>query len=394
LARIFLSHASKDAQQAEALIAWLRGEGHTEVFLDIDDEAGIQPGDDWERRLYTEIARSQAVIVLLTRGWMQSKWCFAEFTQARALGKKIFPVVDTPAGERFVGSDLQAIDLTSEREGGLRRLSRAISASAIASASGFELPQGVAPFPGLDALGREHAAVFFGRDDDVTTLIERFRRMRVQGGERFLAILGASGAGKSSLLRAGLLPRLGLDRENWIIVDPLRPEGDPHQRLAGAIAHAAEPDETTDARERRERLRKALTGDRSAEALAAAARTIRERARRSDAGIVIAIDQLEEAFTLATEEARGNFFVLLSHALTMRSAFYAVATLRSEFLGDLQARSDLAAGRPPQQRQPLGIDPESIGREASMGCIRMKPDAVALVFDMLEQEESTITIKP
>jgi len=40
------------------------------------------------------------------------------------------------------------------------------------------------------------------------------------------------------------------------------------------------------------------------------------------------------------------------------------------------------------------IDPESIGREASMGCIRMKPDAVALVFDMLEQEESTITIKP
>ncbi len=148
-------------------MAWLREHGHTEIFLDSDKDTGIPAGADWERTLYREMERSQAVIILLTKHWMESKWCFAEFTQARAQGKAIFPIVETPAGELMVGRDLQSIDLTHGREGGLERLSRALARIALASPEGFTLPEGISPFPGLDALTEQQAAVFFGRDDDV-----------------------------------------------------------------------------------------------------------------------------------------------------------------------------------------------------------------------------------
>ena len=95
MARVFISHSSRDGGQAERLHQWLRDQGSTETFLDIDKHAGLMPGDDWERRLYREIAAAEAVILILTKNWFESKWCFAEFIQARALGKAIFPIIET-----------------------------------------------------------------------------------------------------------------------------------------------------------------------------------------------------------------------------------------------------------------------------------------------------------
>ena len=64
------------------------------------------------------------------------------------------------------------------------------------------------PFPGLLAFQEEDAAVYFGRDDDIRRLIERLDARRAQGGAKLIALLGSSGSGKSSLLRAGVIPRL------------------------------------------------------------------------------------------------------------------------------------------------------------------------------------------
>src|SRR5262245_22875246 len=72
MARVFISHSSRDGDQAERLHKWLRDQGSTETFLDIDKHAGLMPGDDWERRLYREIAASEAVILILTRHWLES----------------------------------------------------------------------------------------------------------------------------------------------------------------------------------------------------------------------------------------------------------------------------------------------------------------------------------
>ncbi len=57
------------------------------------------------------------------------------------------------------------------------------------------------PYRGLEVFEEEHAEFFFGRDADVQRLVEKLK------GTRFLAVLGASGSGKSSLVRAGLVRR-------------------------------------------------------------------------------------------------------------------------------------------------------------------------------------------
>src|SRR6202035_5261177 len=122
MSAIFISHSSRDGEQAGRLLAWLRTQGFDQVFLDFDKHAGIAPGIQWERKLYREIVRAEAVLLVLTENWFDSKWCFAEFTQARALGKAIFPLIETPTGEMFIAPDIQSLDLTKDREGGLARL--------------------------------------------------------------------------------------------------------------------------------------------------------------------------------------------------------------------------------------------------------------------------------
>lgn len=67
--------------------------------------------------------------------------------------------------------------------------------------------QGAAPFPGLKAYGPEHAGIFYGRSQQITTLLERVSQ-QIRFGRDFCLVLGPSGCGKSSLLQAGILPNL------------------------------------------------------------------------------------------------------------------------------------------------------------------------------------------
>src|SRR5262245_29863761 len=99
---IFISHSSRDSKPADDIKVWLASLGYERVFLDFDKDTGIGAGDDWEKRLYAEIDRCHAVILVLTPNWLASKWCFAELTQARALGKVLLPVICAPLGEHKV----------------------------------------------------------------------------------------------------------------------------------------------------------------------------------------------------------------------------------------------------------------------------------------------------
>ena len=90
------------------------------------------------------------------------------------------------------------------------------------------------PFPGLRPFESTETYLFFGRDGQSEELLRRLRRTR------FLAVVGTSGSGKSSLVRAGLLPALqgGLMASagsDWRIAI-LRPSNDPIGNLARALA--------------------------------------------------------------------------------------------------------------------------------------------------------------
>ncbi len=341
MARVFISHSSRDAGPAQELFGWLKSQGFERGFLDIDTDHGIPPGAKWEQTLYEELERAEAVILLLTRNWFDSKWCFAEFAQARSRGKAIFPVIVSPDGDQYVGDDLQKVDLTKDKQHGLERLSNRLTEVALLSQSGFDFPPGRAPYPGFLAFDEDDAAIYFGRDDDVRKLIQRLDSRRIEGGRRFVVVLGESGTGKSSLLRAGLLPRVKRAKREWIVLPAFRPEHDPFAGLAASLRDAGI----------------SVTADE----LAAAdpqelARRIAERHEAHRAGMLIAIDQMEELFTRAQPPRAEQFLGFLSRMLGPGLPFVAVATMRSDHLGELQAAPGLATEFEEFSLRPLPIE--------------------------------------
>ena len=82
------------------------------------------------------------------------------------------------------------------------------------------------PYRGLRPYEREHRELFFGRQEEIEALRDLLE------GQPFVAVLGASGTGKSSLVKAGLLPRLKDAGEQWQVLPPIRPTDHPVQTLA------------------------------------------------------------------------------------------------------------------------------------------------------------------
>jgi hypothetical protein len=190
---------------------------------------------------------------------------------------------------------------------------------------------------------QEEADLFFGRDKQSDELVRRL------ASRRFLAVVGTSGSGKSSLVRAGLLPSLegGFMAEagaHWRMAI-LRPQDDPIGFLARAmvetrvLAHLdlAQPAaegvvETT--------LRRSSLG------LVEAARLARLEPHEN---LLIVVDQFEELFRFADlarqrgagDEAPAFVKLLLEAARQTEMPVYVVITMRSDFLGDCARFRDL-----------------------------------------------------
>ncbi|MCX3058226.1 nSTAND1 domain-containing NTPase [Streptomyces beihaiensis] len=147
------------------------------------------------------------------------------------------------------------------------------------------------PYPGLEAFTEDDAAVFFGRDREIAELVGRLHPTAPRRAQRFVTVVGPSGSGKSSLVRAGLLPALARRRGRWAVAAPFSPGADPVRTL-------------------RQRLDE-LPGERPA---------------------LLVIDQLEELFTLSGREEREAFLTAACDALRRDSRLWMVATLRSDFL--------------------------------------------------------------
>ena len=96
MARLFLTHSSANNAEAVAIRDWLASEGWNEVFLDLDPERGIAAGERWERALNEAALRCEAVLFLISREWINSRWCLKEFNLARCLNKRLFGVFIEP----------------------------------------------------------------------------------------------------------------------------------------------------------------------------------------------------------------------------------------------------------------------------------------------------------
>jgi tetratricopeptide (TPR) repeat protein len=209
------------------------------------------------------------------------------------------------------------------------------------------------PFPGLAAFDEKREHVFFGRDLAIRQASERLRAAKTS----FLLILGASGAGKSSLLRAGLMPKLTLPGA-IPEVDLLRPVVmtpglDPFAELAEALlARQALGGELAGGRfAAASALTEALRGDPKTaagvigEALDKAAEARRVAAHFNTprpARLLLAVDQAERLFTEAAKDA--DAFGRLLQALAGPAA-HVVMVMRSDAYARFQASAPLLALR-------------------------------------------------
>lgn len=122
---------------------------------------------------------------------------------------------------------------------GLTRLRLGLQRAGLAPSSFAWPPPGDlrrAPYRGLNGLCPEDAAVFFGREPSIIRGLDALRGISERGVERLFVIVGASGAGKSSLLRAGLWPRLAREDRYFLPMPVIRPERASISGTSGLVA--------------------------------------------------------------------------------------------------------------------------------------------------------------
>ncbi len=184
------------------------------------------------------------------------------------------------------------------------------------------------PYPGLRAFTRDESDLFFGREGSVDKMVDCL------AANRFMAVLGPSGSGKSSLVRTGLLDSLELGLlsaagSHWKIADTY-PGGEPMRKLAAALlsvgptapADQAEIDFMTSFFRRGPRsiVEWAISGNIPV-----------------GTNLLILVDQFEELFRYGDyaqrEEAEAFVSTLLESSSTKDASIYVVITMRSEYLG-------------------------------------------------------------
>lgn len=195
----------------------------------------------------------------------------------------------------------------------------------------------IQPYPGLRAYEANENHLFFGREEQSDELLRRLRL------SRFLAVVGTSGSGKSSLVRAGLLPSLyggfmAKAGSVWRIAI-MRPGADPIGNLAAALYTP-----------------EVFGSNASGEGAGAASLFVETTLRRGPLGLVeatrhgrmapdenllILVDQFEEIFRFARasagdhkDDSAGLVKLLLEAARQQEIPIYVILTMRSDFLGD------------------------------------------------------------
>jgi ABC-type dipeptide/oligopeptide/nickel transport system ATPase component len=377
---VFLSYSRADAHAVETVRARLSEAGITS-FL---DRTRLPAGQPWQPFLERELGRSGAVAVFLGQrmgSWQHREVQVALDRQGREHDFPVIPILlpgldDEPTG--FLG--LQTwIDLRADPHdpAQLQTLIAAIHREAPEDASA-ELKAGICPYRGLLPFREEDAGFFFGREQASQDLLSKVQHHPV------VAVIGRSGSGKSSLVFAGLFPKLRQNPSDttWDMMT-IRPESEPLHKLAEAIS-PPHPDLTRGARrealnEEAERFRRGSVSlaDLVIDYLGEQPGTDR---------LLLYVDQWEELYTQAPraggEEKRAQnqtdvarFIDLLLQA-TDDSPLTLVFTVRADFYDNLLRHDRLATIAQDQQ---ISLGPLT---EQQLGdCIEQPAEKIGLKFE-------------
>jgi formylglycine-generating enzyme required for sulfatase activity len=377
MAVIFLSHSTKDDEYASAVERWLRENAFTDIFVDHENIAG---GEKWRDALRQATNSCRVVLCLVTVNWLSSAECFGEFMAAWYMGRRIIPLILLPGSSELLGEEKarfdrvcgedQGIDLVlcldangsldiARSESIAKKLTVGLRSAGANTRIGLD-PEAFAidtrlreyPFPGLASFGDDDAdaALFYGRSREIAHVLEDLRSMRALNDNRPLVVHGASGAGKSSLLKGGVIPRLRREIPAWLPLRVFRPGGDPLLNFSEALSRTL-----SDFGQReaygviRDRLREAwetaggLQGSLSGEGLASIgavieleAERLRRAADRPGASILITVDQAEELARADSDSSAALADYLSAALLSTKGLWQLVFTIRTDSFPELQ----------------------------------------------------------
>jgi WD40 repeat protein len=337
---VFLSYHWRDHTPVETLAGALREHG-LRVFF---DRWYLHPGRPWSQELEAVLSACKAVAVCVGPGemgpWQQREVNLALQRQVRELTFPVIPILLAGA-DPVLGflSQNTWVDLrgTPDDPELISILAGAIEGKAPDPDARERVQQtlgAICPYRGLLYFREEDAPFFFGRDvaiERLTTTLESYH---------FVTVVGASGCGKSSVVRAGLLPSLRRSRSRvWEIVTVV-PGDRPMNALAAVLLPLLEPDMTE-----ADRLIETNKLARALEAGDLKLRDVAERALAKQSGtdrLLVFVDQFEELYTLTTDETVRRRFIDELLEVSTRASVSVLVTLRGDFIGHALAYRPLS----------------------------------------------------
>jgi hypothetical protein len=351
--QVFLSHSSADKAAVEELGRRLLKEG-IEAWL---DKWNLIPGDQWQPAIEKALAESETCAVFVGPSgfgpWQNEEMRAAIDRRVQDSDRhfRVIPVL-LPGARRAERSSLPTFLAATtwvefrdslDDQDAFHRLLSGIRGVEPGAGPGQAIFDGRCPYRGLRVFDVEDTPFFFGREALVEWLLNELRlAVEEQQANRFLAIVGSSGSGKSSVARAGLIAGLKRDAipggSRWPIAI-CRPGSDPMASLAVALSRVVNFGQGVSA-----------IGDLVTE-LQKSEKTLHLVARRAlpenapDLRLVVVVDQFEEVFTLCRNDAVREALVsnLLYAAKVAQGQTLVILTMRADFYGKCAAIADLAA---------------------------------------------------
>jgi hypothetical protein len=174
------------------------------------------------------LKQSFAVVARITHNWRNSRWCFGEWVAASVLGETILPFVDETVKLRAELSKIQHITFSRQRpdfEDLKTDVERYFTQHR--AAQDFGEP----PFPYAFRYEPEDAVTFRGREKEIDKIVTQLNAMRHSRDGRALLLHGTSFAGKSSLVRAGVYPKIIRMPKLWVAVPLFKTVSEPFDQL-------------------------------------------------------------------------------------------------------------------------------------------------------------------
>jgi formylglycine-generating enzyme required for sulfatase activity len=354
--KAFLSYNSKDTAIIERISLALAKKGVRSWF-----DRKLNLGDPWQAEIQKELEAAYCCVVFVSVHSL-GDWQEDEIAAAIHLSKRrdapsypVIPVLLNQASTDILPPflrQLHALQLTdgensstfNELAGRLLQIqNQSIRENPQDSCSDSTPTESLrCPYRGLEYFDEKDTADFYGRDQAVNEMLRRLARKAEAGNPLgFLALVGNSGAGKSSLLRAGVLPALRAgrlpDSQNWSYV-LMRPGRHPVQELSWALRHdqplcsylptaaALQSGLVANKDALHQETRAAFYGD--------------EHRRR----LVLLIDQFEEVFTVCDDKAIRTAFLdnLLQASTAEHAHIVVILTLRADCFGRSACHPELA----------------------------------------------------